>query len=130
MTHLRTVITGMGAITPLGSSIDLYWNRLIKGVSGVRKITQFDPSDFPCRIAGEIPDFIPENYLERKEARRLPRSGQIALASAIQAVRDAGLPDTMPNQERAAVVFGTALGGIDQIEEGILALRAQGLSRV
>ncbi len=130
MNHTRTVITGMGAITPLGSSIDLYWNSLIKGVSGVRKITQFDPSDLPCRIAGEIPDFVPEDYLERKEARRLPRSGQIALASAMQAVRDAGLPDTMPIQERAGVVFGTALGGIDQIEEGILSLRAQGITRV
>lgn len=57
MKSQRAVITGMGAVTPLGSSIDLYWNGLIKGVSGVRKITQFDTSEFPCQIAGEIPDF-------------------------------------------------------------------------
>jgi 3-oxoacyl-(acyl-carrier-protein) synthase len=76
----------------------------------------------PCQIAGEIPDFNPELYIEKKEARRLPRSAQIALASAIQAVRDAGLPETMPDGERCSVVYGTALGGIDQLEEGIRVL--------
>jgi 3-oxoacyl-[acyl-carrier-protein] synthase II len=126
----RAVITGMGAITPLGSSIDLYWNGLINGKSGVRKITQFDASSFPCQIAGEIPDFDPELYLDHKEARRLPRSAQIALVSAIQAVRDAGMPETIPDKERAAVVFGTALGGIDQLDDGTIALRTLGQNRV
>ena len=130
MNHPRAVITGMGAITPLGSSVDLFWNGLVNGISGVRKITQFDASGFPCQIAGEIPDFNPDEYLDRKEARRLPRSGQIALASAIQAVKDAGLPETMPNKERAGVVYGTAMGGIDQIDEGIIVLRSQGVNRV
>lgn len=130
MERKRVVITGMGAITPLGSSIDQYWNGLITGTSGVRKITQFDASGYPCQIAGEIPDFNADEYLDRKEARRIPRSAQIALASAIQAVRDAGLPGTMPDKERSAVVYGTALGGIDQIDEGITVLRTQGLSRV
>jgi 3-oxoacyl-[acyl-carrier-protein] synthase II len=130
MKRNRAVITGLGAITPLGSSVDLYWNGLVSGKSGVRKITQFNASDFPCQIAGEIPDFDPEQYIEHKEARRLPRSAQIALASAIQAVNDSGLPETMPDGERAAVVYGTALGGIDQLDEGIIALRTQGLSRV
>jgi 3-oxoacyl-[acyl-carrier-protein] synthase II len=130
MNSQRVVITGMGAVTPLGSCIDLYWNGLINGVSGVRKITQFDASEFPCQIAGEIPDFDPDMYLDRKEARRLPRSAQIALVSAIQAVKDAGLPEMMPDKERAGVVYGTALGGIDQIDEGIIVLRSQGISRV
>jgi beta-ketoacyl-acyl-carrier-protein synthase II len=130
MMRPRVVITGLGAITALGSSIDLYWNGLITGRSGIRKITQFDATNFPCQIAGEIPDFEPEQYLERKEARRIPRSAQIALASAIQAVKDAGLPETMPNKERSGVVFGTAVGGIDQVDEGITELRTQGLSRV
>jgi len=129
MKNQRVVITGMGAITPLGSSIDLFWKGLINGVSGVRKITQFDASALPCQIAGEIPDFDPNEYLDRKEARRLPRSAQIALASAIQAVKDAGLPDTMPDKERSAVVYGTALGGIDQMVDGIILLRTQGVSR-
>jgi 3-oxoacyl-[acyl-carrier-protein] synthase II len=126
----RAVITGMGAVTPLGSSINLFWEGLTNGKSGVRRITQFDATDFPCQIAGEIPDFNPDEYLDRKEARRLPRSSQIALVSAIQAVQDAGLPEVMPDKERAGVVFGTALGGIDQIDEGIIALRNQGISRV
>lgn len=130
MMHPRVVITGIGAITPLGSSVELFWNGLVNGVSGVRKITQFDSSWLPCQIAGEIPDFVPEEYLDRKEARRLPRSAQIALASATQAVHDAGLPDVMPEKERSAVVFGTALGGIDQLDEGILVLRSQGFDRV
>jgi 3-oxoacyl-[acyl-carrier-protein] synthase II len=126
----RAVITGMGAVTPLGSSLDLYWKGLVNGESGVRKITQFDATDFPCQIAGEIPDFNPDAYLDRKEARRLPRSAQIALVSAIQAVQDAGLPELMPDKERAGVVFGTALGGIDQIDEGIIELRKLGINRV
>jgi 3-oxoacyl-[acyl-carrier-protein] synthase II len=130
MKYHRAVITGMGAITPLGSSIGAYWNGLVNGISGVRKITQFDATGFPCQIAGEIPDFDPDLYLDRKEARRLPRSAQIALASAIQAVKDAGLPGTMPDKERSAVIYGTALGGIDQIDEGIIVLRTQGVSRV
>jgi 3-oxoacyl-[acyl-carrier-protein] synthase II len=130
MNNIHAVITGMGAVTPLGSSIDLYWSGLMNGTSGVRQITQFDASTFPCQIAGEIPDFNPDEYLDRKEARRLPRSAQIALVSAIQAVNDAGLPAIMLDKERAGVVFGTALGGIDQIDEGIIALRGQGVSRV
>jgi len=130
MKSTRAVITGMGAITPLGSSIDLYWNGLLSGSSGVRKITQFDASNYPCQIAGEIPDFVPENYLERKEARRLPRSAQVGLVAAIQAVKDSGLPDVMRDKERSGVVFGTALGGIDQLDEGTTTLRQYGLSRV
>lgn len=130
MKRRRVVITGLGAITPLGSTVELFWNGLVNGVSGVRKITQFDSSMFPCQIAGEIPDFKAEEYLDRKEARRLPRSAQIALASAIQAVRDAGLPSIMTEKERSAVIYGTALGGIDELDEGINILRTQGYHKV
>jgi 3-oxoacyl-[acyl-carrier-protein] synthase II len=130
MNRTRVVITGLGAITALGSSVEQYWNGLIEGRSGVRRITQFDASQFPCQIAGEIPDFDPEKYIDRKEARRLPRSGQIALAAALQAVADAGLPQTMPDKERSSVAFGTAMGGLDKADEGIQILRTQGLARV
>lgn len=123
-------MTGMGAITPLGSSVDLYWNGLIAGQSGIRRITQFDASNLPCQIAGEIPDFNPEDYLERKEARRTPRSGQVALASTVQAVKDAGFLEKMPNPERSGVYYGTVMGGIDKLDEGIHVLRAQGFGRV
>jgi 3-oxoacyl-[acyl-carrier-protein] synthase II len=130
MDRKRIVITGLGAITVLGSSVEEYWNGLIHGKSGIRRITQFDASDLPCQIAGEIPDFEVEKYMERKEARRLPRSSQVALAASIQAVADAGLPERMPEPERASVVFGTAIGGLDKLDEGIQILRTQGYERV
>lgn len=126
----RVVITGMGAITPIGSTIDTFWNGLINGVSGIRKITQFDASELPCQIAGEIPDFDPELYIERREVRRFPRSAQIGLASAVQAVNDAGFSEVMPDPERSGVVYGTALGGIDQFDRGIITLRTLGLNKV
>jgi 3-oxoacyl-[acyl-carrier-protein] synthase II len=126
----RVVITGMGAITPIGSTIDTFWNGLINGVSGIRKITQFDASELPCQIAGEIPDFEPELYIERREVRRFPRSAQIGLASAVQAVKDAGFSELMPDAERSGVVYGTALGGIDQFDKGIITLRTLGLNKV
>jgi beta-ketoacyl-acyl-carrier-protein synthase II len=126
----RIVITGLGSITPLGSTLAQYWDGIIHGQSGIRRITQFDSSMLPCQIAGEIPDFNVELYMEKKEARRIPRCTQIALSAAIQAVQDAGLPATMPDPERAGVVFGTAIGGIDRLDEGVQILRAHGLSRV
>ncbi len=126
----RVVITGLGAVSALGSSVQLLWDGWLSGKSGVRRITQFDASSFPCQIAGEIPDFNAEDYLERKEARRYPRSAQIALGAAFQAVRDACLPDKMPDGERCGVVFGTAMGGIDRTDEGIQTLRTQGYSRL
>ena len=130
MNRARVVITGVGAITALGSSVKQYWEGLINGRSGIRRITQFDASDMPCQIAGEIPDFESNDYIDRKEARRIPRSGQIALAAAMQAVSDAGLPETMPNPERSGVCFGTAIGGVDRIDEGIHTIRGQGYARL
>jgi beta-ketoacyl-acyl-carrier-protein synthase II len=126
----RVVVTGLGAVTPLGSSVSQYWQGLLNGCSGIVRITQFDASGLSCQIAGEIPDFKVENYMERKESRRIPRSAQIALAAAFQAVGDAGLPEKMPDPERAGVVFGTAIGGLDRVDEGIQVLRSQGVERV
>jgi 3-oxoacyl-[acyl-carrier-protein] synthase II len=130
MNRTRVVITGLGAVTPLGSSVPLLWEGLLAGRSGIRRITQFDASNLPCQIAGEIPDFDPELYLDRKEARRFPRSAQISLASARQALEDAGLPPTMVDPERSGVVFGTTIGGADRMDEGIQVLRSQGYTRV
>jgi len=126
----RVVITGMGAISPLGSSKELMWQGLMAGASGIDRITQFDASELPCQIAGEIPDFEPNNYLDRKEIRRYPRSAQIGLAVAMQAIKDAGLPDTMREPERSSVIFGTVLGGVDLLDEGVATLRTKGYSKV
>ncbi len=130
MMRPRVVITGLGAVTVLGSSVQKLWGGLIQGRSGIRRITQFDASDMPCQIAGEIPDFQPDDYMDRKEARRISRSSQIALASAIQAIVDAELPETMPEPERAGVVFGTGIGGLDLLDEGIQILRTKGYNRL
>lgn len=125
----KVVITGLGAVTPLGSNIQKFWEGLVNGRSGIRRISQFDASELPCQIAGEIPDFEPLDYFSKKDARRTPRSTQIALAAAVQAVSDAGLPDLMPVPERSSVVFGTAIGGFDFVEEGISSFRSGGYSR-
>jgi beta-ketoacyl-acyl-carrier-protein synthase II len=130
MKNQRVVITGLGAISPLGNSPEELWEGLIQGKSGIRRITHFDASDLPCQIAGEIPNFDPTEYMDSKQARRVPRSAQIALASAMQAVSDACLPETMPNPERSGVYFGTTLGDINQADKGINILRSRGYSRV
>ena len=130
MDRKRVVITGLGAVTCLGSSVDLLWDGLINGRSGIRRITQFDPSELPCQIGGEIPDFDPKKFMDRKDIRRMPRSTQISLACAKQAVDDAGLPDIMPNPERAGVVFGTAMGGTDALIEGYDEFREKGYQKV
>ena len=126
----RVVITGLGAISPLGSSVQKFWDGLVCGRSGIRRITRFDASQLPCQIAGEIPDFDPTDYMKVKEARRFPRSAQIALAAAVQAVEDAGLPDVMSDKERSGIVFGTGIGGFDFVAEGLYKLRTQGVQKV
>ena len=132
MFSTKVVITGLGAITPIGKSVAEFWDGLISGRSGIRHV---DPSllngyDLPCRIAGEVPDFKPEDYIDRKEARRMGRSSQLALAAAIEAVQDAGFGSTMPDPERAGVYFGTAIGGLERITDDIEVLQTKGLSRV
>ena len=116
MNNTQVVITGMGVISVLGNTLKEYWEGLVAGRSGISRITQFDPSEFPCQIGGEIKEFDPGLYIDRKEARRMARSSQFAVSAAIGAVADAGLPEKMPNPERAGVVFGTAIGGGSRME--------------
>jgi beta-ketoacyl-acyl-carrier-protein synthase II len=120
----------MGVISALGTGLKTYWDALKAGRSGIRRITQFDASPFPCQIAGEVPDFDPSCYMERKDARRVPRSAQLAFAAARMAVEDAGLGSPLPEPERAGVAFGTAIGSLDQSELAIQTLRRDGYDRV
>jgi beta-ketoacyl-acyl-carrier-protein synthase II len=126
----RVVITGLGMITPLGSDIDSVWKALLEGKSGVRRITQFDASDLPCKIAGELPNFNPEKYMLAKHARRMSRTSQVALAAAQKAVDDSGLSIPLKDPERVGVYFGTTIGGFDRAVEGIEILQTRGLSRL
>lgn len=129
-TRTRVVITGMGAITPLGLTAAELWEGLLAGKSGVGPITQFDASALPCRIAGEVKGFDPTRYMNIKEARRMARCSQFVLATAQEAFADAGLPAGLPDPERSAVVLGTAVGGMDRMDEGIQTLRTQGFDRI
>ncbi len=130
MTQPRVVVTGMGAITPLGSSVASFWSGLLDGRSGVRKITLFDPGELPCQIAGEVPDFRPKDFMEKKLTRRVSRSSQMALAATVQAIEDAGLPEPLPQPKRAGIVYGTAIGGLESFVDGIEILNTRGLRYV
>jgi 3-oxoacyl-[acyl-carrier-protein] synthase II len=120
MTHLdkkRVVITGMGAITPLGSTLSAYWQGLLSGQNGIGPITCFDASRHACRIAGEVKDFDPLTYLDRKEVKRTDRFAQFAIAASKQALKDANLTITDLNAEQIGVMIGTGVGGLRVMEE-------------
>jgi 3-oxoacyl-[acyl-carrier-protein] synthase II len=108
----RVVVTGMGALTPLGNSIDDYWNGLINGVSGAAMITQFDAAKFRTKFACEVKNFDPVQFLDKKEARKIDRFTQFALVASDQAMKDAGLNKENTNPDRVGVVFASGIGGL------------------
>ncbi len=126
----RVVITGMGAVTALGLSAEETWAGLVAGRSGIAEITQFDASQLPIRIAGEVKGFDVRDYLPFKEARRMARASHLAVAAGVQAMADAGLGEQVPNPERAGVVMGTGVGGMDKGLESWETFKDQGLRRV
>jgi 3-oxoacyl-[acyl-carrier-protein] synthase II len=114
----RVVVTGIGALTPLGNDAQTFWNNLINGVSGADFIQQFDASKFKTRFACELKDFNPENYFDRKEARKLDRFTQIAIVAADQAVKQSGIDAEGIDKDRVGVIWGSGIGGmITFIEE-------------
>jgi 3-oxoacyl-[acyl-carrier-protein] synthase II len=116
----RVVVTGMGAITPLGKSVPEYWDGLINGVSGADNITQFDTSKFKTKFACEVKDFEPTNYLERKEARKIDRFTQFALIASDQAVNDAGISKDNVNVDRVGVIFASGIGGLITFQDDVM----------
>ncbi|MCS7251806.1 MAG: beta-ketoacyl-ACP synthase II [Anaerolineae bacterium] len=126
----RVVITGMGAITPLGNDVETFWQNVVAGRSGIGPITLFDASSLKTRIAAEVRDFDPEAWFGRKEARRLDRYAQFALAAAQQAIRDARLDPAHTDRERVGVVLGTGIGGIGALVHGVETLMTRGPDRV
>ena len=126
----RVVITGMGALTSLGLSVEETWSGLVAGRSGIAKISHFDADFMPIRIAGEVKGFDPTDYTPRKEARRMSRASQLALGSGTQAMADAGLGDQVPDPERSGIILGTGIGGFDEGLNGWDTFQKKGLRRV
>jgi len=115
----RIVVTGIGALTPIGNNVETYWNSLINGVSGADMITQFDASKFKTRFACEIKGFDPTEFMDRKEARKLDRFAQIALVASDQAVLDAGITKENVDHDRVGVIFASGIGGLTTFTEEV-----------
>ena len=126
----RVVITGMGAMTPLGESIDEYWDNLVNGRSGIGPMTLCDPSTFPSRISGEVTGFDPGDYIDRREHRRMARFSQMAVAAAGVAIEDAGLNLSKQNTDRIGVVMGNGNGGFPTTEDNARILVRRGGMRM
>lgn len=116
----RVVVTGLGAITPLGKSVPEYWDGLINGVSGADNITQFDTTKFKTKFACEVKDFEPTNYLERKEARKIDRFTQFALIASDEAVKDAGISRENVDVDRVGVIFASGIGGLITFQDDVM----------
>jgi 3-oxoacyl-[acyl-carrier-protein] synthase II len=126
----RVVITGMGVVAPNGIGIDNFWNSLVHGRSGVRKITHFDASSYPCQVAAEVPDFDPTDYMDPKTARKLAKFAQFALAASKMAVEDSKLDLDSMDPYRIGVIIGTGIGGGDCSENQHIVFMEKGLKRV
>jgi 3-oxoacyl-[acyl-carrier-protein] synthase II len=126
----RVVITGMGALTPLGLTVDETWEGLVAGRSGIAEITLFDASNLPIRIAGEVKGFEASNYIDFKESRRMARCSHLALAAGIQAMADAGLGDHVPDPDQSGVIMGTGVGGFDVGIQQWETYKTKGLRRI
>lgn len=126
----RVVVTGMGAVTPLGLSTESLWKALLEGRSGIGPITLCDPSDFPCQIAGEVSAFKPDEFIDPKEARRMARFTQLGVAAANMALDDSDLQLKKENMERIGVLLGNGGASLPTIEEQTRILVAKGGMRI
>jgi len=126
----RVVITGLGAVTPIGIGKDEFWQALLAGKSGVGKITRFDASDYTTQIAGEVKDFDPAKYIDKKEAKRMDRCTQFAVAASKMAFEDSGIDLENEDRERIGTMIGTGIGGMDTLHDQFKNLFDKGPSRV
>ncbi|MEI7959801.1 MAG: beta-ketoacyl-ACP synthase II [Chitinophagaceae bacterium] len=119
MQSKRIVVTGIGTLTPIGNTLDAYWESLVNGVSGADMITQFDATKFKTRFACEIKGFDPTEHMDRKEARKLDRFSQIALVASDQAVADAGINAENVDHDRVGVIFASGIGGLNTFTDEV-----------
>ena len=113
----RVVVTGLGLITPLGTGVEKTWNALCDGKSGIRRITKFDPSGYACQIAGEVTDFDPADYIEKKEIKKMDLFIQYSVAAAQMAMEETRLPITADNEDMVGVIIGVGIAGLSTTEE-------------
>src|ERR1700736_5142744 len=131
MSNRRVVVTGIGLVTPIGSDLKTFWENVVNGKSGIRRITHFDSLIFPCNIAGEVPDFVPAAYLSNpKDVRRTDRFAQFALASAKLALENSGLDLDKVEKTRVGVLVGSGIGGLKSLENQHVVFLKKGPSRV
>nr|WP_320051052.1 beta-ketoacyl-ACP synthase II [uncultured Desulfuromonas sp.] len=126
----RVVVTGVGAVSSLGTGVDKNWSALTEGQSGIDLITRFDASDLPAQIAGEVKDFDPNEFIDKKEVKKMDLFIQYSLAAADMAMKDSGLEITEENAERVGVLVGSGLGGLPAIEKYHDVLNKSGYKRV
>jgi len=126
----RVVVTGLGMLTPVGNSVASSWKNILAGKSGIGNITQFEPTDFNTKIAGEIDDFDVESYIPKKEAKKMDRFIQLGIAAGKQALQDSGLEITNDNAKRVGVAVGSGIGGLPLIEENHVKMLKSGPKRV
>lgn len=126
----RVVITGMGAVTPIGNSVDEFWTNAKAGTVGIDEITKFSTADYKVKLAAELKDFDATAYMDRKEARRMDPFCQYAIAASIEAMKDSGLEVTEENADRIGVIIGSGIGGLGTIEAETKKLLEKGPGRV
>ncbi len=126
----RVVVTGLGAVTPVGLGKDKLWSSLKNGESGIDRITKFDAHGFDCTIAAEVKDFVPEDFIDRKEARRMDTFTQYAIAGAKMAVEDGSIDMDGVDKNRIGVVLGSGIGGIETLENQFRVMLGKGSSRI
>ena len=120
MTSRRVVVTGMGALTPIGNDLDSYWNGLLSGTSGCDEITHFDASKFKTKFACELKGFDPADHFEKKEYRRYDRFSQYGIVAANEAIKDSKLVESSPNYDRIGVIWGAGIGGLETFQNEVL----------
>lgn len=126
----RVVITGMGGITPLGNSAEAFWEGAKNGRNGIAPITKFDASETGITVAGEVKDFDPSKYMDRKEYKRMDLYSQYAVAASVQAVEDSGMMLEEIDASRFGVIIGSGIGGLVEMESGIIKMHTKGPKRV
>lgn len=126
----RVVVTGLGAITPVGNDVETFWNNLKNGVVGIGPITTFDTAEYKAKLAAEVKDFDPKKYMDNKTARRMERFSQFAVAAAKEALEDAGIDMEKEDPFRVGVSVGSGIGGLDAIERETRKLIEKGPSRI